>query len=90
MVCRPILDAGNAAGVTWVADISESDPPLLTDHDDQAAANDFTDRVQQRLDDAEEGDLILHDLQRIGAVLGIDCTDSEDSKTASDAPPEGK
>ena len=80
-VCRPILDVGNAAGVAWAADISESDPSLLTDHVDQAAANDFTDRVRQRLNDAQEGDATLPDLKRIGAVLGIDCTDPEDSET---------
>ena len=70
-VCRPILDSDNAEGLAWVANIADSEPELLTNHDDRAAANDFIDRIQQRLVDAQEGDPTLPDLKRIGVVLGI-------------------
>ena len=55
-VCRPILDSGNAKALAWVAKIADSEPALLIQHSDQAAANDFMDRVRQRLTDTPEDD----------------------------------
>ena len=70
-VCRPILETRNARGITWVADIADSDPALLTRQGDHAAINDFKERIRQRLDDTSDRDPIFHDLERIGAALGI-------------------
>ena len=84
-VCRPILDTDNAKGIAWVANIAHSYPDLLTGHADQAAANDFLDRVQQRLNESPEDDPILPDLKRIGTVLGIKRVEREDSEADSEA-----
>ena len=70
-VCRPILENRNARGITWVADIADSDPALLNEHRDAAAINDFKERIRQRLKDTSDRDPIFHDLERIGAALGI-------------------
>ena len=81
-VCRPILNAGTGGGIAWIADVSEADASLFTDSSDPAAASDFKERIQQRLGGAQEGDLTLPDLKRIGAILGIE---PEDRETESDA-----
>ena len=81
-VCRPILDADNESGIAWMADLAEADASLFTSNSDPAAASDFKDRIQQRLDDAGEEDPTLSDLRRIGATLGIA---PEDPKAESDA-----
>ena len=78
-VCRPILDTGNARGMTWVADIADSDPALLIKHRDHAAINDFKDRIRQRLNDTSDRDPTFHDLARIGAALGISRPQRESS-----------
>ena len=80
-VCRPILDADNESGIAWIADLAEADASLFTSNSDPAAASDFRDRIQQRLDDAEDEDQTLSDLKRIRAALGID---PEAPKTESD------
>ena len=82
-VCRPILNKGNARGIAWVANIVNSDPALLTRHGDQPASNDFKDRIRQRLDDTSEDDPTFRHLKEIGAVLGIECLESEESETES-------
>ena len=84
-VCRPILDAGNAKGLTWVANIAEIDPELLTESRDKPAANDFRDRVQRLLRDIPEDDPTLPDLKRIGVVLGIENLEGEDPDAEIDA-----
>ena len=81
-VCRPILNAGTGGGIAWMADVAEADASLFTDRSDPAAASDFKERIQQRLNGAQEGDLTLPDLKRIGAILGIE---PEDPETESDA-----
>ena len=70
-VCRPILENRNARGITWVADIADSDPALLNEHRDDAAINHLKERIRQRLKDTSDRDPIFHDLERIGAALGI-------------------
>ena len=70
-VCRPILDKEYVRGIEWIAEIVTSHPDLLTRHDDQAAVNDFVDRIRQRLDVPREDDPTLPSLKRIGAALGI-------------------
>ena len=84
-VCRPILDARNAKGLSWIADVAKSDPALLIGHRDQAAANDFMDRVRQRLNDTPEDDPTLPHLKRIGTVLGIESVEREDAEAESEA-----
>ena len=84
-VCRPIVTQNNARGIAWVADIAESYPGLLTGHGDQAAANDFKDRVQQHLNDIDKDSPTLADLQRIGSVLGIERVEREESEAESEA-----
>ncbi len=81
-VCRPILDAGTEGGIAWMADVAEADASLFTNHRDPAADRDFKDRIQQRVNDAQEGDPTLPDIKRIGAILGIE---AEDPQTESDA-----
>ena len=81
-VCRPILDADNESGIAWMADIAEADASLFTSNSDPAATSDFKDRMQKRLDDAEEDDPTMSDLERIGAILGIE---PEDPEPESDA-----
>ena len=71
-VCRPILDVGYARSLSWVANVAETYPDLLTESRDKPAANDFRDRVRQRLMDTPEEAPIFWDLKRIGAVLGIE------------------
>ena len=71
-VCRPLIDADSERGLEWVADIAESNPTLLTASKEQAAANDFRDRVRQRLNDTSAGDTIVPHLERIGTILGIE------------------
>ena len=70
-VGRPVLHAGTESGIAWMASIAEADASLFTSGRDPAAANDFKDRLEQRLDSADEEDPILPDLRRIGAILGI-------------------
>ena len=84
-VCRPLLEASNARGLAWVADIADSHPPLFTQSRDQAAANDFTDRVRQRVNHAPEDDPTLPHLKIIGTALGIE---REESEAESEARPE--
>ena len=83
-VCRPILVKGNLSGIAWMADIAESDPEVLTRHRDRVAANDFRDRVQQRLNDASDDDPTLPNMKRIGAALGIERVERLDSELAPD------
>ena len=91
-VCRPILNAGNATGLAWLAKIVDSEPALLIQHSDQAAVNDFKDRVRQCLNDTPEDAPTLLHLKRIGTALGIECeasdteaeTQSEDEGATSD------
>ena len=82
-VCRPLLDANNTRGLAWVADIADSHPSLFTQSKDQAAANDFMDRVRQRVDDAPEDDPTLPHLEKIGTALGIE---REEPEAESEAP----
>ena len=86
-VCRPILHVGIEDGIAWMAEVAETDASLFTNRSDPAAANDFKDRIQQRLDDAQEEDPTLPDLKRIGAIMGIE---PEDLESESDAPSEDK
>ena len=79
-VCRPILSANNSEGIAWIAGIVESDPELLTKHQDQAAVSDLIDRVRQRLDDFDEDDPVQFNLQRIGSALGVTNADDVNSK----------
>ena len=72
-VCRPILDSGNAKAIAWVANVAEAEPTLLTQHSDRASAEDFMDRVRERLIDTPEDDPTLPHLKRIGTALGIEC-----------------
>ena len=81
-VCRPILHVGTEDGIAWMAEVAEADASLFTNRSDPAAASDFKERIQQRLNGAQEGDLTLPDLKRIGAILGIE---PEDPETESDA-----
>ncbi len=86
-VCRPLLEASNARGLAWVADIADSHPPLFTQSRDQAAANDFTDRVRQRVNHAPEDDPTLPHLEIIGTVLGIEREEPEaESEVRSEDP----
>ena len=84
-VCRPILTKGNASGIAWMANIANSDPALLTRHDDQPASNDFKDRIRQSLDDTPKDDPTLPHLKRIGTTLGIESLEREDAEAESDA-----
>ena len=70
-VCRPILEMDNPEGISWIANIAESYPRLLARNADSAATNDFRERIEHRLDIAEEDDPALNHLQKIGAVFGI-------------------
>ena len=79
-VCRPILTKGNASGIAWVANIANSDPALLTRHDDQPASNDFADRIRRSLNDTPEDDPTFRHLKEIGAVLGIEYLEGEESE----------
>ena len=83
-VCRPILAKGNLSGIEWVADISDSDPRLFTRHRDRVAANDFKERVQQRLNEAVDDDPTLPNLKRIGAAFGIERVEREESEPGSE------
>ena len=71
-VCRSLVDADNEGGLAWVADTVESNPTLLTGSKEQAATNDFRDRVRQRLNDTPADDAIVPHLKRIGTVLDIE------------------
>ena len=71
-VCRPILDSGNAKAIEWVARIAEAGPGLLIHHSDQAATDDFMDRVRERLIDVPADDPKVPHLKRIGTALGIE------------------
>ena len=86
-VCRPILDAGNAKAIEWLADIAEAEPMLIIEHDDQPAVSDFKERIRQTLDDTLEDDTTLADLKRIASALGLthvdlgeDLEESEESE----------
>ncbi|MXY20076.1 MAG: hypothetical protein F4Y49_01930 [Dehalococcoidia bacterium] len=70
-VCTPILETENVAGMAWVAGIAKSIPKLLREHGDQAAANDFKDRVQNHLYNKQDDDPIFSDLKTIGKSLRI-------------------
>ena len=61
-VCRPILENGNQKGVEWLSNVAQASPELFTQNDDTAAANDFMDRVRQRLADTPEDDERVPDL----------------------------
>ena len=87
-VCRPILNAGNAMGLAWLAKIVDSEPALLIQHSDQAAVNDFKGRVQQRLDDTLPDAPIFPDLKRIGIVFGIERIERRSSEAEPEARPE--
>ena len=76
-VCRPILEMDNAEGISWMANVVESYPSLLTNNVDLPAANGFRERIQQRLDIAAEDDPALQHLQKIGDVLGIERRNTE-------------
>ena len=69
-VCRPILIAGNEDGIAWMAEVAVADASLFANSSDPAAASDFRDRIQQRLDGAQVEDPTIANLRRIGAVLG--------------------
>ena len=86
-VCRPILHADNEAGIAWLADVAEADSSLFANRSDPAATSDFKDRIEQRIDDADEENPSLLDLRTIGTVLGIG---REDTETESDAGSEDK
>ena len=49
----------------------------MYERSDQAAANDFFDRVRQRLTDTPEDGPTLPHLKRIGTALGIECEASD-------------
>ena len=84
-VCRPIIEADNAAGIKWLASIAESLPTLLVGKGDQApAANDFKNRVRLRLTNAPEADPKLPDLQKVGTALGIEQVESENLDPEAD------
>ena len=85
-VCRPILNAGNSDGIAWIVKVAEDNASLFADRNDPAAATDFRDRIRQRLHDAQEDDLTLPDLRRIGVALGIE---HRGSPTEPDAGSEG-
>ena len=70
-VCRPILEKDNAEGISWIANVVESYPRLLTKNADSAAANDFKDRIRHRLNITLDEDPTLRHLQKIGSVFGI-------------------
>ena len=70
-VCRPVLDSDNERGLIWVADTAESNPTLLIGSKEQAAANDFKDRVRQRFKEIPDDAPILPPLRRIATILGI-------------------
>ncbi len=76
-VCRPVLDADNERGLEWVADTVECNPTLLTASKEQGAANDFRDRVRQRLREVSDDDSMLPPLRRIGTILGIELEEDE-------------
>ena len=78
-VCRPILEAGNAAGIAWVARIAESYPALLGERGDQAAANVFKERTRQHLNDTPDDAPIFPDLMKIGNILGIEWPERDES-----------
>ena len=44
------------SAIAWMAEVAEADASLFTNRSDPAAASDFKDRIQQRLDDAQEED----------------------------------
>ena len=88
-MCRPILDSGNAKALAWVAKIADSEPALLIQHSDQAAANDCMDRVRQRLTDTPEDDPTLPHLKRIGTALGIECEASDEAEVETQSEDEG-
>ena len=71
-VCRPILDSGNERGLAWIANVAESEPVLIGQHGDWAAANDFKDRVKRRLAEAAQDVPEFSDLRRIATALGIE------------------
>ena len=70
-VCRPILHVGTEDGIAWMAEVAEADASLFSYRSDPAAASDFKDRIQQRLNDTLEDDQRLPHLKRIGTALGI-------------------
>ena len=79
-VCRPIIEADNAAGIEWLATIAEALPAWLSRNNDQAPAfDDFKNRVRLRISDAPEEDPRLHDLGEIGGAIGIERIVSEDA-----------
>ena len=67
-VCRPIVDTGNTAGITWLANLAKTNPRLLARHSDQAAVEDLSDRIRQRIEAASDDDPIS-DLRKIGSAL---------------------
>ena len=69
-VCRPIVDAGNVAGIAWLAKVADTNPRLLARHSDQAAVEDLTERIRQSIKVASDDDPILSDMKRIGTALG--------------------
>ena len=77
-VCRPILDARNAKGIEWIARITEDEPALITEHEDQPAVSDFKERIQQHIDDSQDDDATLPDANRIASALGLVVIDPED------------
>ena len=90
-VCRPILNAGTRDGIAWIADVAEAYASLFANRSDPAAAIDFKDRIRQRLHDAQEDDLTLPDLRRIGVALGIEPVRSQTEPDAgSESPSNGR
>ena len=70
-ICRPIVDTDNATGIAWLAKIASAKPQMLARHSDQAAVDDLTDRIRQRIETAPDDDPMLRELKRIGTALGL-------------------
>ena len=71
-VFTPIIDADNAAGFKWIAEILGSDPSLLVYHRDIPARDEFADRVRQRMSNTPEDDAKFEDLVKIGHSLPVE------------------
>lgn len=86
-VCIPMLNSENLSGISWIADIADSNPELLVEHDDPAALDEFADGIRRTIIQMSEDDPKFHDLKRIGNALSIEIDALKTDSTEADTPP---
>ena len=73
-VCRPLITADNAEGLSWLANVCKCDPTVFDRHPDRSGVSDFRERVRSRLINAPTEGSDSESLIEIATALHIDGT----------------